>query len=100
MLDYLSQFQPPSKEEAVSYVLNVLTSEFHTIPSKEMYNLISTEYDNMGSVGSYAAWLSMTSQVLIDRSKKQLTNYINTTDKSNTYVVVLCPDDDVLIGTN
>ena len=76
MLDYYSQFPPPTKDDSVAYVTNILYQEFERfgIDEKDIQTLVSKEYDGMDTRGSQAAWMAYISQRLIANTRIQIKN--------------------------
>ena len=82
MMDYYSAFPAPSKDAAVAYVVRELYPEFETyaICENDIRSIASAEYDAFGSLGSQAAWLTITSKLLVRNTR----NRVHTLFATNT----------------
>jgi hypothetical protein len=63
MLEYYSQFQAPSKSEAIEYVTSKLigTYSVYGVTEEDIRSIASIQFDYFGSLGSRAAWMCETS---------------------------------------
>ena len=84
MMDFYSEFPAPEKSAATKFIVNTLYPEYepYGIGEQDIYTIASAEYDAFGSLGSQAAWLSITSHKLIDNvrdsiNKRLVTNLID-----------------------
>ena len=74
MLDAMSCFPAPPKSAAVNYVVSMIHKEpeFEMFDSNDIRFVANIEYDAFGSLGSQAAWLSITSRMLMTRVRDAL----------------------------
>ena len=56
MLDFYSNFPPPSREEAIKEVLKKVTSDYPDYDKEKLLEICTKVVTNMPSLGSYTGW--------------------------------------------
>jgi len=74
MLDAMSGFPAPPKSSAIDYIVDILHKEpeFERFDSADIRLVANIEYDAFGELGSHAAWLSITSRLLMKNVRDAL----------------------------
>ena len=56
MLDFYSNFPPPSREEAIKEVLKKVTSDYPDYDKEKLLEICTKVVTDMPSLGSYTGW--------------------------------------------
>lgn len=74
MLDSMSCFPAPPKSEVVAYIVAQLrtSQEFVGISDDDLRLVAAHEYDHFGSLGSLAAWMRVTAQLLLQNTTRSV----------------------------
>ena len=87
MMDYLSEYPPPSKQNAVSFVTNSLFHEFtsYGVAKTDIDIIADVEYERLGEsfFGSQAGWLFVTSKLFMNNVRNKLNERFSITNKKS-----------------
>ena len=56
MLDFYSNFPPPSREEAIKEVVKKVTTDYPDYDKEKLLEICTKVVTNMPSLGSYTGW--------------------------------------------
>lgn len=72
MMDWYSNFPPPSREEAVKEVVKKVTTDFPDYDKEKLLNICKKVVNDMPSMGSYTGWYVLFQDDAIKEVKEQI----------------------------
>ena len=79
MMDYLSSQPPPNTQEASQYIVDKLKTEYNNygVSEDDLRFVVVDELNKFHSLGSLAAWYSITSSLVMKNVCNSMNNKFN-----------------------
>jgi hypothetical protein len=79
MMDYLSSQPPPNTQEATQYIVDKLKTDYNDygVSEDDLRFVVVDELNKFHSLGSLAAWYSMTSSLVIKNVRSSINKKFN-----------------------
>ena len=79
MMDYLSSQPPPNTQEATQYIVDKLKKDYdnYGVSEDDLRFVVVDELNKFDSLGSLAAWYSITSSLVIKNVRSSINKKFN-----------------------